>query len=128
MLDPNLTYFVSHSPLLNITAPVEDPSNATELTPDPAGDYFLAVIVLLCTSLGCPANCATLLFFVHQRKDLPTVLYMLISAVDLVTCLTVFPTGFSLAMNRDPGLFGNEIFCQVHFTLDGYYPNESCTA
>ena len=116
----------------NLTTPVEylnntPPNLLTSHPSHPAGDYFLAVIVLLCTALGCPANCATLLFFVQQRKDLPTVLYLLISAVDFVTCLTVFPTGLSLALNRAPALFGIGIFCQVHLTHK-YDPNESRTA
>ena len=79
----------------------------------PAVDHFLSGICFLCVLLGLPANISTLIYFIRQKKDLPTRLYLVLSLVDILTCFTLIPTGISFAMDRQPVLFGNDLFCQL---------------
>ena len=79
----------------------------------PGVDYLLSAICFLCVAVGLPANLSTLIYFSSHKKDLPTRLYLILSGVDIVTCVTVIPTGISFARGREPVLFGNDLFCQL---------------
>ena len=93
------------------------PPNSTTPAPlypfIPSVDYFLSGVCFMCVVVGVPANLATLLYFTRQKKDLPTRLYLVLSFVDIITCLTVIPTGLSFAMDRKPVMFGSDLFCQL---------------
>ena len=76
-------------------------------------DIFISTLCFLCAVLGVPANVCAFAYFIKQRKDLPTRLYMSIALVDIITCATVIPTGLSFAFDRRPILFGNDMLCQL---------------
>ena len=91
---------------LLLTTPPIPTSNIPEV------DIFLGTICFLCMAVGVPGNIITLRHFLRQKKDLPTILYLLISSNDLTITSTLFPTALSLLSSRRPGVFGLHVFCQ----------------
>ena len=75
-------------------------------------DVILGVICFVFISVGVPGNLVVIRHFSRQRKDLPTVLYLLISSNDLVITSTVLPSALSFVDHRNPHLFGVKVFCQ----------------
>ena len=67
--------------------------------------------------LGTIGNSMTLTFFVRSKKDLIKVLYLLISVVDLLTCLMMFPIAMANLNFRTGMLFDSSIFCNLHGLL-----------
>ena len=76
-------------------------------------DIFLSVLCFICTILGVPANAYSLYFFLNKTRDLPTCMYIVISATDILTCVMVLPVGICLSAHRDPLMFDSTVFCSV---------------
>ena len=58
------------------------------------------------TIISSSGNTASLIYFSQQRKDLPTKIYIMMSATDTVTSLAVIPTAASfLSLSRFPLIF-----------------------
>ena len=75
-------------------------------------DIALATALLLCSVVGVPGNVLALKHFLtNGRKDLGTLLYIAITAVDTVTCISHFPITVSLLNSRNPVLFDSLFLC-----------------
>ena len=58
-------------------------------------------------------NIIALLHFQGHRKDLPTILYILIVIVDIFSCSTCLPIAVCYLNDRQPMWFGNTVFCHA---------------
>ncbi|XP_063691518.1 mas-related G-protein coupled receptor member A7-like [Bolinopsis microptera] len=75
-------------------------------------DVTLATTLLLCSIIGVPGNILALKYFLSKgSRDLATMLYIAITLVDIVTCLSHFPITVSLLNSRNPVLFDSIIVC-----------------
>lgn len=50
-------------------------------------------------------------YFQNRRKDLPTILYILITVVDILSCGTCIPSAVAYINNREPMWYGESWFC-----------------
>ena len=79
-------------------------------------ELFYGMLSVICFIGGTLGNLVALSYFLHQRKDNSTVIYILITAVDVVVSVSQLPVGISYLQDRKPGVFGNDLFCNVwHF-------------
>eukprot|EP00116_Pleurobrachia_bachei_P003850 sb/3464112/ len=79
-------------------------------------DICYGILSLICFLLGTLGNFAACAYFSSQRKDNCTVIYILITLVDVFISLLQLPVGVSYLTGRRPGLFRSHIFCDVwHF-------------
>ena len=77
-------------------------------------DHVLGWIFIIGTVVGVLGNSSAICFFWPRRKKtIHDMLYLLISAVDLVTVSLSFPLIASLLNDRHYLLFGNEKFCEM---------------
>ncbi|KAL5249658.1 hypothetical protein ACHWQZ_G018501 [Mnemiopsis leidyi] len=76
-------------------------------------DLTFALICFLCFAVGIPSNCISLYYFLRKTRDIPTCIYIVISSVDILTCVLVFPVGLSLAGNRNGMMFSSKVFCSL---------------
>ena len=56
-------------------------------------DSILAGICFLCFTVGIPANVISLKYFLRNNYYIPTSIYIAVSALDILTCVMVFPVG-----------------------------------
>ncbi|XP_063679990.1 tachykinin-like peptides receptor 86C [Bolinopsis microptera] len=75
-------------------------------------DVFLGIVCVVFISVGIPGNLILFRHFLKQKKDLRTILYLLISFNDLLTTTTAFPSAVSFIDHREAHLFGITMFCQ----------------
>ena len=82
-------------------------------------DHVLAWIFILGTVAGVLGNsCSVCYFWPRKKKTIHDMLYLSISAVDLITVSSIFPLIASLSNDRHPGiLFSNKVFCGVWISL-----------
>ena len=68
----------------------------------------------LCFLIGTLGNIVSFLYFKSKKRDISSVIYMLITINDLVISILVLPVGISYLSNRRKGLiFGNKYGCAV---------------
>ena len=81
-------------------------------------DHVLAWIFILGTVAGVVGNsCAVCFFWPRRKKTIHDMLYLTITAVDLITVSSSFPLIASLLNDRHPLLFENQFFCGVWTSL-----------
>ena len=81
-------------------------------------DHVLAWIFIIGTVAGILGNsCSVCFFWPRKKKTIHDMLYLLISAVDLITVSSTFPLIASLLSDRHPLLFENNFFCGVWISL-----------
>ena len=81
---------------------------------DLAADITYGLISVACSLVGIFGNICSFFFFKAKKRDISTVIYMLITGCDIVISILVLPVGISLLSQRNPGLiFGNKINCTV---------------
>ena len=79
-------------------------------------ELFYGMLSVVCFIGGSVGNMVAFSYFLQQRKDNSTVIYILITAVDVVVSISQLPVGISYLQDRKPGVFGNDLFCNVwHF-------------
>ena len=79
-----------------------------------AADVTYGLICVSCCFFGVLGNICSFLFFKAKKRDISTVIYMLITGCDTVISILVFPVGISFFSQRNPGLiFRNEYSCTV---------------
>ena len=78
-----------------------------------AADITNGVICFLCFLIGTTGNTASFLYFFSKKRDIPRLLYLLITATDTVISVTVLPVGVSYLFSRAPGMFGSEFLCNA---------------
>ena len=83
-------------------------------------DTLLAVILSLCTVVGIPGNLLSLIYFYSANKRDSSLIYKMVSTVDICTCVVHFPVMMALYNARQPGLFGKMTFCVTWIILYNY--------
>ena len=78
---------------------------------DKAVDLTFGSIFCLCFFVGTLGNIISFLFFKSKKRDISNVIYLLITANDIVLSLTSLPIGISYLNNRKPGVFGYKYGC-----------------
>ena len=77
-------------------------------------DEFYAAFCCLCFLVGTFGNIVSFLYFKSKKRDISNVIYMLITANDIVVSITVLPVGISFLTQGQPGLiFGNKYGCEA---------------
>jgi hypothetical protein len=75
-------------------------------------DVVYGSVCFLCFLVGTLGNLVSFLYFKSKKRDISSVLYMMITANDIMVSITVIPIGISLWTGRKPGtLFGNSYGC-----------------
>ena len=81
-------------------------------------DHVLGGIFILGTVVGVLGNSSAVCYFWPRRKKtIHNMLYLTITAVDLITVSSMFPVIASLLNDRHPMLFQDEIFCEFWRSL-----------
>ena len=65
-----------------------------------AADITYGTICLLCFLAGTTGNTASFLYFRSKERDISRLIYMLITATDIVISVSVVPVGVSFLSNR----------------------------
>ena len=75
-------------------------------------DQTYGSICCLCFLIGTIGNTASFIYFRSRKRDISSVIYMMITANDVLISTAIFPVGASFLLNRQPGpLFGNRYGC-----------------
>ena len=61
-------------------------------------DLGFALLCFICFVVGVPANLVALHYFLSKTRDIPTCIYIVISAVDVLTCILILPVGGSYSV------------------------------
>ena len=79
-----------------------------------AADVPYGTICCLCFLLGTVGNIVSFLCFKAKKRDISSVIYMLITANDIVVSVVVVPVGISFLSERSPGIiFGTSLSCKA---------------
>ena len=77
-----------------------------------AVDVTYGSVYFLCFLIGTVGNSDSFLYFKSKKRDISSVIYMMITANDIVINVAGLPVGISLWCQRKPGLiFGNKYGC-----------------
>ena len=83
-----------------------------------AADVTYGSILFLCFLLGTVGNIVSFLYFKAKKRDISSVIYILITANDLVVSVIIVPVGISLLSERSPGIvFGTSLSCKAWYYL-----------
>ena len=83
-------------------------------TPDfnEAADVAYGSFLCLCFLIGTLGNLVSFIYFVTKKRDISSVIYIFITANDILVSITALPVGISFISQRQPGiLFGNRNGC-----------------
>ena len=83
-------------------------------------DTLLAVILSVCTVVGLPGNLLSLIYFYSANKRDSSLIYKMVSTIDICTCVVHLPVMMALYNARQPGLFENMTFCVTWVILYNY--------
>ena len=79
-------------------------------------DGLVATGFLICLVIGLPGNCLALRYFLQTgKRNISTILYMIICCIDIVSSMIHLPVTFNWLNSRHPGLFGNRPFCKIWY-------------
>ena len=71
-------------------------------------------IYFLCFLIGTIGNIVSFLYFESKKREISSVIYMMITANDIVVSIMILPVGISFWSKRKPGLiFGNKYGCEI---------------
>ena len=85
-----------------------------------AADVIYGTFCCLCFLLGTVGNIVSFLYFKGKKRDISSVIYILITANDLVVSVIIVPVGISLLSERSPGIvFGTNLSCKAWAYLWG---------
>ena len=74
--------------------------------------YLNGTVCCLCFLVGTFGNIVSFLYFKLKKRNISSVIYMLITANDIVVSITVLPVAISFFSKGKPGiLFGNKYGC-----------------
>jgi len=77
-------------------------------------DILLAVTLTLCTLVGLPGNIVSLLYFYSSKqRNFSSLIYSLVSIVDICICVVQIPVMIALFNTRRPGIFAEPTFCKA---------------
>ena len=82
------------------------------------GDISYGVICCFSFLIGTVGNIVSFLYFKSKKRDISNVLYMLITANDIVISITALPRGTSFLSDRQPGIIlGNRFGCEAQYCI-----------
>ena len=74
------------------------------------------VTFCLCFIIGTLGNIVSFLYFKSKKRDISNVVYMFITATDLVISIAALPKGISILSDNQPGIiFGNRFGCEAYY-------------
>ena len=76
-------------------------------------DIVYGTTLLLVTLLGTPGNVFSFYYFLSKKRDVSSIIYTGITAVDTLICCCGLPPAISYFNHRQPTLFSDEIFCNL---------------
>ena len=77
-------------------------------------DVIYGSICCLCFLIGTTGNIVSFLYFNSKKRDMSSVIYMQITANDVLVSLTVLPVGFVYLSERSAGIvFGTSVGCET---------------
>ena len=75
-------------------------------------DVIYGSICCVCFLIGSSGNLASFLYFKSKKRDVSSVIYVMITTNDMVISIAVLPVGISLLSKREKGfLFGDDKVC-----------------
>ena len=77
-------------------------------------DIFYGSIALYILTFGLTCNAITLGFFMQAKIDLVKKIYIMITTIDLITCLLMLPIAISNFDHRNAHLFAQKFLCNAH--------------
>ena len=79
-------------------------------------DTSKGVTFCLCFIIGTLGNIVSFLYFKSKKRDISNVVYMFITATDLVISIAALPKGISILSDNQPGIiFGNKFGCEAYY-------------
>ena len=103
MSSPNRTEL--STTIQSVSSPVSTTTIPIRHLTSESADIILGILCLCAFSVGIIGNIAALIYFTSKRKDLPTLIYIVIASNDLLICITILPIAVSLINQRDYVLF-----------------------
>ena len=94
------------TPLINTTTTIT--TNAASLI-----NILYGLTALICFFIGTLGNILAFSYFLHKKKDIPTVVYSFITIIDVIVSILILPIGISYLSEREPVLFNSTIFCNI---------------
>ena len=80
--------------------------------------YCYGSIGCLIVLIGTVGNIVSFFYFKSKKRDISSVIYMLITANDITVSITVLPVGISALSEGQPGLiFGSENGCEIWYPI-----------
>ena len=90
----------------------------TEETFNAVADTLYGSFCCICFVIGTFGNIISFLYFKSKKRNISSVIYMLITTSDTLVSMTLLPRGLSYLSGREPGiLFGNRYGCEVSYHL-----------
>ena len=81
---------------------------------DDAANVTYGCMFCLCFLIGTVGNVVSFLLFKSKKRDISNVIYMIITANDIVISALSLPVGISYLSGRQPGiLFDNKYDCVI---------------
>ena len=81
-----------------------------------ATDVAYGSLYCVCFLIGMLGNTVSFFYFKSKKRDISNVIYMFITANDIVVCITSLPVGISFMSKRQPGMiFGNKHGCDAWY-------------
>ena len=78
-----------------------------------AADIAYGTIFILCFLIGTIGNSISFTFFSSKKRDISSVIYILITATDILVSIVALPVGISFCSQRQPGfIFGSDFGCE----------------
>ena len=81
-------------------------------------DVTIGCMLCLCFLIGTVGNLVSFIYFKSKKRDISNVIYMFITATDIVISVSSLPVGISYLSRRQLGiLFGNKYGCVVFYFI-----------
>lgn len=78
-----------------------------------AADIAYGTIFILCFLIGTIGNSISFTFFSSKKREISSVIYILITATDILVSIVALPVGISFCSQRQPGfIFGSDFGCE----------------
>ena len=78
-------------------------------------DYIIGVTLCVCFIVGAPGNCFAIHHFSRKKLCVSSMLYLVASCIDMVSCTIHFPATISLFNGRKAGVLASSIACSAWY-------------
>ena len=76
-------------------------------------ETLYGTLCILSFIVGTAGNAVALVYFLHKKKDIATIIYTSVVIVDMLVSLITFPVAVSFYGGRNSIFFSNVIFCNI---------------